>query len=182
MQSAKDMFLDLDIPNDDPLKPAKKAVSNCPPGIRLTSEPEGIQWDGEYVWIMCVNEEDGLHFKVAQTIDGEKELHVSWKDQDLRDTSKLKGFLQTDALWDVYELRAISIIQDRVEQQLLTLHSTETLHEIEEGEDTDVRDGPWTLSMKLRELEMELLEQAFAHFNNQVRTDPRAIGYTKHHF
>ena len=179
MESARDLFIDLVISDYDPLKPAKKAVSNCPPGIRLISEVGGVRWEGDYVWIICVNEEDGLHFKVAQTTGGERELHVSWKDQDLTDTSKLKSFLEADELWDVYQLRAVSVIQDRIEQQLRILQTTGILHEIEPGKGTELRDGPWTLSLNLKLLEVDLLDQAFAHFEHQVRPDLIAMGYTR---
>ncbi len=168
--TAYDLFLDLQLPNDDPLGRAKKAVSTCAPGVRLIVDPQGVRWEGDYVYLICVNEEDGLQFELVQTTDGEQELQVLWQGQDLSDTSKLKALLQSNPLWHVYNLRAVSIIQVRVEQQLQRLYSTAEVEKRGPKEDTGIREGPWKLAMKLRELETELLEQAYADFEDMVRS------------
>ena len=83
MISSKELFLDLDIPNDDPLKPAKKAISEVAPGFRLCIQNESISWEGSFVWLICVNEEDGLEFKLLQDKCGETGLQASWKELEI---------------------------------------------------------------------------------------------------
>lgn len=59
MSSAHVMFLNLDIPDDDPLRPAKIYVCNIAPGFRLTQTADTVEWEGDFVWLVVVNEEDG---------------------------------------------------------------------------------------------------------------------------
>ena len=56
------MFLDLDIPDDDPLRPAKIYVSKVAPGFRIFEKDGNIEWESDFVWLVVVNEEDGLDF------------------------------------------------------------------------------------------------------------------------
>jgi hypothetical protein len=59
MASANVVFLDLDIPDDDPLRPAKIYVCNAAPGVRLVDKKDNIEWESDFVWLVVVNEEDG---------------------------------------------------------------------------------------------------------------------------
>ncbi|OCK80584.1 SET domain-containing protein [Lepidopterella palustris CBS 459.81] len=162
MKSAKVIFLDLDIPHDDPLRAAKIAVTTAAPGFRIFDKGDCTGWESDFVWLVCVNEEDGLSFKLAQTIDGETELKSFWMDGDLEDTSKLRDLLQTHALWDVYQLRAVSLLQNRIEAQL------QALNETDHGErNATIREIPWMLADRLRNLEMELLERAYSDLEDQ---------------
>ena len=164
MESARVMFLDLNIPDDDPLRSAKIAVSAMAPGFRIFDGVDCTGWESDFVWLVCVNEEDGLRFNFLQTNDGDRELRAFWKTEELEDTSKLRDLLQTEALWEVYQLRAITLLQYRIEQQL------EDLHEVGKPEkDSGVRDVPWKLAGKLRKLELKLLEKAFNDLEDQVR-------------
>ena len=104
---AKQMFLELDIPDDDPLKPAKKALSKTRAGIRVLGTPafpEGYRtsWESSIVWWACVNEEDGLDFAVLQLNDGTRELKATWKGENISDSTHLKDMLQADPLWDIF--------------------------------------------------------------------------------
>ena len=167
MESARELFLDLDIPEDDPLRHAKKAVAKSAPGFRLFQTGESTGWEGPFVWLLCVNEEDGLKFQLLQSNVGASELDVSWKGEELRDVSKLDGLLRADPLWDVYNLRAVTILQGRVESQLHSLGSA--------GEQMQIaaEQGPSSLpnlevAMDLHDLEEELLLQAYDDFEHQV--------------
>ena len=59
MSSANAMFLNLDIPDDDPLRPAKIHVCNTAPGFLLVEKADHVDWEGDFVWLVVVNEEDG---------------------------------------------------------------------------------------------------------------------------
>ncbi|KAL8799398.1 MAG: hypothetical protein Q9182_005916 [Xanthomendoza sp. 2 TL-2023] len=166
MASARELFLDLDIPDDDPLKSAKKSISRSAPGFKLFERGDAVEWEGDFVWLICVNEEDGLRFGLVQTVDGKQELKVLWKDDEISPESNFGDLLKGERLWDVLELRATIIVQGRVEQQLLALErykvtsspmpdrdeSTVTMHRI----------------MRLRELEETLMLQAYEELENKV--------------
>ncbi|KAI4244377.1 MAG: hypothetical protein L6R42_010474, partial [Xanthoria sp. 1 TBL-2021] len=121
MTSGREIFLDLEIPGDDPLKLAKKSIAKFPPGFKLYENWSSTEWDGGFVWIVCVNEEDGLDFRILQTVDGERELKMFWRDMEISRESNFRDLLKDEQLWDVFQLRAIATLQSRVEQQLLAL-------------------------------------------------------------
>lgn len=167
MDSAREIYLDLEIPIDDPLKLAKNAVSNSAPGFRLFSQGSSIAWEGPFVWLLCVNEEDGLEFRFLQTNDGERELKVFWNDAEMKDVSKLESLLKLHPMWDIFSLRVITILQERVEAQLLVLKNNK--HHLGNElsiEKVDAKIGH--NASKLRGLEEALLLQAYQEFENQV--------------
>ncbi|KAF2628360.1 SET domain-containing protein [Macroventuria anomochaeta] len=160
--SARVMFLNLDIPDDDPLRPAKIFVSTAAPGFRVFEKTGDVDWESDFIWLVVVNEEDGLDFKVRQTVDGKRKIQALWKDDELDDTSKLREYLHGDPLWDIYQLRATVLLQGRVETQI------ETLKEVGNPQkEASVREVPWILAERLRTLELELLERAMDAFENQ---------------
>ena len=171
MVTARDIFVDLSIPDDDPLKGAKWAVSSCAPGVRIMVSGDKIHWESEFIWIICLNEEDGLLFRIAQTVEGDQELQVTWKGQSLSDTSQLRGLLKTDPLWDLYHLRAIAYIQERIEkQQRFMSKSQESLLPKSNEAHPDIREGPRVMALGLRELEAKLLLQACEYFEAEVNS------------
>ncbi|KAA6406815.1 MAG: hypothetical protein FRX48_09313 [Lasallia pustulata] len=166
MDSAQELFLDLDIPDDDPLKQVKKTVAKSPPGVRLFRTGKSTGWEGPFAWLLCVNEEDGLKFGMLQTTDGGRELNVSWKGQDLVDGLELEVLLKADPLWDVYNLRAITTVQGRVESQLHSLVSAGEQMQVA-GEQGPLSPRYLEVAMRLHDLEEELLLQAYEDFEHQ---------------
>lgn len=163
MTSAKVVFLDLDIPDDDPLRPAKIYVSKVAPGFRIFEKEGTIDWESDFIWLVVVNEEDGLDFKVRQTTDGKREIQSFWKEQEL-DTVKLRDHLEQDPLWDVFRLRATVLLQNRVDAQIETLMETEGVKRT-----GTMRDTPSRLAERLRSLELDLLKRAASTLDSQVR-------------
>ena len=167
MKAARELFLDLEIPDDDPLKLAKKAVAQSAPGFRLFLHGDSTAWESSFIWLVCINEEDGLGFKLLQNNDGERELQASWKGEEITDMSNLVALLKVEPLWDVFELRAITTLQNRVEQQLLRLEcSRKSVDEILTTVEMD--NGIGGNAMRLRELEETLLLQAYGDFEAKV--------------
>ena len=167
MPSARELFLDLEISNDDPLKLAKKAISNSAPGFRLFLDGNAIGWESSFIWLIIVNEEDGLGFKVLQTDRGEQELQLLWNDEAIADVSKLQTLTEDDPLRDVFDLRAVTTLQTRVEQQLFRLEgSKKYVNEVLETDtiESSVRDQIW----KLRDVEETLLLHAYEEFESKV--------------
>ncbi|KAF4538639.1 Set domain-containing protein [Lasiodiplodia theobromae] len=174
MTSARELFLDLDIPNDDPLKRAKLHVNTSAPGFRLyDSDHVGASagstgWQSDFIWLVVVNEEDGLDFQVEQTTDGGRELRVYWNGSVLEEPDKLADTLKTHPLWDVFKLRAVSLLQDRVETQLRLLYGTDDdVKAAMNEEGIRVRERVWSLATRLRDLERDLLERAYGNLEEE---------------
>lgn len=172
MISAKELFLSLEIPDDDPLKLAKEAISKDAPGFRLYETEDRTAIDGAYVWLLCVNEEDGLNFRLLQTIKGDKELQVSWKESDLDDLSNLQALLKMDPMWHVFQLRATTILQARVEEQLVRMN--ESTIEIEHDDNENgLQSSQYNNIMRLRQLEETLMRRAYDSFEAKVMHNAR---------
>lgn len=158
------MFLNIDVPDDDPLRPAKMFVSTAAPGFRLFEKDGVIDWESDFIWLVIVNEEDGLDFKVRQTVDGKREIQSLWKGEELHDTSKLRDYLEGDPLWDVYRLRATVLLQGHVDAQIALLKEVGR-----PPRQATMRPFAWSLAERLRTLEITTLERATAALENQVR-------------
>lgn len=164
MDAARVMFLDLDIPDDDPLRPAKMFVSTAAPGFRIFDKESGLDWESDYIWLVVINEEDGLDFKIRQTVNGKREIQAFWRERELDDTSKLHNYLKEDPAWDIYQLRAVVLLQQRVEAQL---EAIQNMHDLQKS--STIRDTPWRLAERLRKLESAMLGRALLTLQTQVR-------------
>jgi hypothetical protein len=162
--SAKVMFLDLEIPDDDPLRPAKVLVSAAAPGFRIFEMGDSIGWESDFIWLIIINEEDGLDFKIRQTTDGTREIQAFWNEQELSDTSKMREHLQEHAAWDVFQLRATVLLANRVEMQIETNRMAQNY-----TQQPSIRDVPWRLAERLRSLELVMLERTALLLDGQVR-------------
>jgi hypothetical protein len=167
------LSLTLEIPDDDPLKKAKETVSTVASAIRISLEDDGrTNWESAAIWLSCVNEEDGLDFRILQTNTGERELKMLFKDQDItQDTSQLSSLLKEDPLWDIFQLRAVATAQGRVAEQLQRLERSENSVQAARTLDS-VDEHVWQLAVKLRRLESELLLRAYGDMEDQVRSSP----------
>lgn len=164
MTGARELFLDIDIEDDDPLKFAKKATFDSAPGFRLYTSNDSVTWEGSFVHLLCVNEEDGLEFRVLQLISGEIELKVAWKGNEISGIEELLESLQNDPLRDVFKLRALISVLNRVEEQIDRLDRPEP-----EPEDLVLATSPRIAAAKrLAVLEQQLLYQAQEEFERQV--------------
>ncbi|KIW93416.1 uncharacterized protein Z519_06021 [Cladophialophora bantiana CBS 173.52] len=160
VSSAREIFLSLSIPPDDPLRMAKIRFAQEAPGVRIyVDDSDQVRWESSFVWWACINEEDGLDFRVEQTIDGDAELKALWKDKALvADT--LQSTLLQDPLRDIFVLRAAIMVQERVEAQGSQLAESEDYY-ISTVRSDQVRESVYRPIGKLRGLEMELLTRAY---------------------
>lgn len=176
VKDARQLFLDLDIPDDDPLKRAKKAFCDDAPGLRLFTRPESTStdWESDFVWWSCVNEEDGLEFRLAQSTDGDRQLEVTWKGEDIKSSERLKDLLSTDPLWDLFQLRAVVIVQGRIEYQLAMMQEGEEyVQSIKDHGRNDAGGSGnwnevWNVTTRLRRLETDLLQRGVADLEEKV--------------
>ena len=172
MDSAEMLFLSLSIPDNDAFRSAKVGIAECAPGFKLFETGEGeIDWTGNFIWLLCVTEEDGLRFEIARTVDGDEEMQAFFQDHELQGgAAQLCLLLSESDLRDVYRLRAVTILQQRVFDQLQILYSTQDDIEAQPyGAGTEIRVQTYQDAMKLRRLEFALLESAYESLENEVR-------------
>lgn len=200
MKSAETLFLSLAIPEDDTLRAAKMSIAQCAPGFKVidtfgrlsdtgiedSEDPsenpssrsaqeilpanETFEWTGDFIWLLCVGQDDGLQFRVAMTTDGQEEVEATFDGHSVKSASDLRQVLEQSPLWSVYKLRAVVILQQRVFDQMQVLHSTQDeLEEVPHGDNsTVVREQQYQLAMQLRRLEFELMSEAYEGLEMQV--------------
>ncbi|KAK5116984.1 hypothetical protein LTR62_006705 [Meristemomyces frigidus] len=170
-ESAETLFLSLSIPETDPYRTAKLAVADCAPGCKLVDAGKGaIDWNGDFIWFLCVSAEDGLRFELARTLDSkEDEMQAFFGETELTGgATQLHELLSKTNLWEVYRLRAVAVLQQRVFDQMQMLYSTqEDMEATVHGDRTEVRTSCYEQAKQLRRLEFELLEQAYEDFEKQ---------------
>lgn len=130
-----------------------------------------IMWTGDFVWLMCVNEEDGLSFRVLQGVDGERQLIVLWDGEEVK-VGKIEGLLERGERWEVFQLRATILVQERLEIQLGHLERAgEEVARMkgDEGDEGEMGVGSeeMEIARRLRELEIKLLDRALEALEEQ---------------
>ncbi|KAF7717465.1 Uncharacterized protein PECH_000486 [Penicillium ucsense] len=196
LADAKQVLLDVTLPEDDPLAVAKNMFCRKNPGLKLSvgGAKEGqtdeaasdIHWESQLIWWASVNEEDGLHIGVAQRTDGTKELEASWKDHAIQSCDQLLGFLTADPSWEIFQLRAVMLVLQRVETQLASLHRVsnviDSIRDDEALTRTLFRPEVMATVSKLRTLEEDLLQrsnQSLIIQRNTLVDSPAVMSYLK---
>ena len=172
VSSARAVFLSLDIPEGDPTRIIRLEIADCAPGFKIDDISGGkLTWTGDFVWMLCVNSCDGLQFKLARTTDGDEEIQGFFQDTRITSgASQLHSLLQQSDLWDVYQLRAVTILHERVASQLESLASSQEVAEDDyRACVVELRDHQYRMAMRLRARELRLLSSAYEYFENQVR-------------
>jgi hypothetical protein len=182
--NARQVFLSFDIPDEDPLKIAKKRIcsENTAPGLRLWVEDDDqVKWESDFVYWACINEEDGLAFDLIRTQDGPPGIRALWKGEEIghivpgisKELKPLRNVLSTDARWDIFQLRAVVLVQQRLQSQLsmLTGEMEAAFEEVEhdlDGTQTGVRSHVYAMIRQLRALEIALLRNGLETFSKTV--------------
>ncbi|MCJ1285638.1 hypothetical protein MMC26_004979 [Xylographa opegraphella] len=168
LEDARSLFLGIEIPDDDPLKLAKIEAFDAAPGFRVYKSYGELSWYGPFVWLQCVNEEDGLEFRVLQCNNGERELQVLWEGAIIDGVLALEKCLERSNMWDVFRLRAYVAIVERIKIQL-------EAHEAVNEERTKlttaeqiVRPEFEKIALALSRLEAKLLRQAVTEFEDTI--------------
>ncbi|KAH8147573.1 uncharacterized protein LAJ45_08400 [Morchella importuna] len=148
-------WLSIELRHDpeDPLGLAKEAVMKESPRLRIFVLDGKIAWLSTFIWLMCVNAEDGLSFRLLQENDGSRKLLCTWGGEVVEEISHLESLLEKSALWEVYQLRAVSLVQGRVIEQLNELVAAEEEMQSITGEVGEMAE-------RLRVLEGNLLRKA----------------------
>ncbi|KAK5170381.1 uncharacterized protein LTR77_004968 [Saxophila tyrrhenica] len=170
MTSAESLFLSLNIADTDSQQTSKMKFADTAPGFKLIDTRDSeIDWTGDFIWLLCLSEDDGLRFELARTVDGDIEMEAFFHDRRLTGgAAELYSLLAKDELWELYRLRAITLLQQRVFDQLQVLFSTQDdMEATPHGDNSEVRDRPYELAMRLRALEFDLMNQAYESFEQQ---------------
>lgn len=169
--TANGLVLSLEPLLDDPLRKAKAASFIGPPVVRISAEEGNFEWESPFLYLMCLNEEDGLDFRVLQQTDGScSQLKVFWQGSDVTDkTNTFETLIQSHTLGDVFKLRAVALLQDRIRGQLERIYeSEETVESF--ADQALVRGFPerQRLALQLRNTEAAILNGILAALDLQV--------------
>lgn len=168
--TAKTLTLNVDPFPDDPLGKAKAVAFSKPKVVSIFGK-DNIAWRSPFLYFICLNEEDGLEFRVLQETDGSRgQLKVFWQGSDVTDaTEDFELLTRSHELSDVFRLRVVSLLQDRIQQQLAILHESEDVLEAFASMPSISQDR-YKSAMKLRRSETSLLEAAFESMCQEVRS------------
>ncbi|KAI0024234.1 hypothetical protein F4780DRAFT_768886 [Xylariomycetidae sp. FL0641] len=162
---ARGMVLPLEPMADDPLAKAKLLAFGRPPLLEIKDTGSiSPEWHAPFVYLACLNEEDGLDFKVLQETDGSRHLTMFWQEVDITEEPKrILDLIREHELHPIFHLRAVTIVLDTVEQQLLLLSADLPTNREVSGE----RPGILQAASYLRTAESELLRRTRQSLNDQ---------------
>jgi uncharacterized coiled-coil protein SlyX len=169
--SIKELKLHVAPLPDDPLGRAKLRVYNGPPTVRLSLTEQGFQWDSPFLYLLVLNEEDGLAFRIAQDTSGERQLKLLWQDEDITDrTDELETLVQNHDLSQVFKLRAVAVLEERVAMQLDRISSGFSYGVTEQPQAANQPRAECILAAEtLRDLETQVLQGVAEALENEVR-------------
>ncbi|KAK8049413.1 hypothetical protein PG994_011143 [Apiospora phragmitis] len=159
------LVLPLEPMEDDPLAKAKMHIFRAPPTIQVTDGEDGVpSWSCPFAYLMCLNEEDGLNFAVVQETDGSQELKLYWQDDDATDRSHdLKSLIESHELNKIFELRVVTVVLERLQQQLEELSIPVSSSKYSDPPREDIV----RTTAHLREVEQDLLERMIGKLESQ---------------
>ncbi|KAF4344663.1 SET domain protein [Fusarium beomiforme] len=164
------LTLPLELLSDDPLGKAKLHIFRGSPSLKLSRSDGEMSWQSPFVYLMCLNEEDGLEFRVLQGTNGERELRLFWQEEDV--TARANDFedlIKDHPLCQIFRLRAVSVLHEVVSNHLMQLSSEISHDELEPLRRAgQVRDDRLQMVKKLREMEASVLESAALALEEQV--------------
>ncbi|KAK4041793.1 hypothetical protein C8A01DRAFT_34171 [Parachaetomium inaequale] len=173
---------------DDPLAKAKLVAFGEAPQIHVAREEEeagnglaAVRWASAFAHLMCVNEEDGLEFRVLQQTDGARQLRVFWQEEDVTDQAgEFEALVQTHPLAAVVRLRVVTVVQEALRAQLERLGSAVAVPAAAAASPQQRREDCVRAAMLLREIETKLLEAAVETLEEErssLLTDRNVVAY-----
>ncbi|CAJ2502715.1 Uu.00g101090.m01.CDS01 [Anthostomella pinea] len=163
---AKSIVLPLEPMDDDPLAKAKLHAFGKPPVLEIKDDDSGVpQWSAPFVYLMCLNEEDGLEFKILQATDGSRRLSMFWQETDITDEPyAIPELIGSHELAQIFKLRAVTVILEVVQQQLQELSPGEERSDAIPGL---ARAEVLQAASHLRAVESDLLKRALQVLDEQ---------------
>lgn len=177
----RQLTLHLDDFPDDPLALAKKRVFGGAPVVtfrqteRSGGDAGGVDsksWESSFVYLMCLNEEDGLDFRILQDDAGNRQLRLFWQNEDVTERAgDMKALLQDHPLKPLFQLRAVSVVLECAADQLAELDAAPNDEQLRLLIFAGVADQSDVHMIKsLREIERSVIEAAVAELEEEVRT------------
>lgn len=165
--SIREMVLNLPMVEDDPLSMAKAHIFNGSRVVTLTATDGHITWSSPFALLMCLNEEDGLEFRVLQDSEGNRQLRMFWLEVDVTDQANdVQSLVQDHPLLPVFQLRVVVTLHDAVATQLGHLESHLDLPN--DNSASSVRSSCRDASELLKRIEREVLAGAMETLDNEV--------------
>ncbi|QSZ33073.1 hypothetical protein DSL72_002658 [Monilinia vaccinii-corymbosi] len=163
------VILTLEPMMSDPLRLAKVAAFKKTAFIRIQGHEDGqISWESPFLYFSCLTEDDGLAFKTLQEVDGQQNsLRVFWQETDVTgSTDEFERLIAGHKLEDVFKLRVVALVLERIQQQLERLYQNQSTID---GLSADAGIAPEILHqvVKLREIEIAVLEVALGNVHEQ---------------
>lgn len=125
-------------------------------------------WDGPFVHLMCLNDEDGLHFKVLRETDGSQHLRMFWQGDDVTgEAANMESIVKGHELCQVFRLRAVAVVLGMIQQQLEALAAYDEESASSENERTHISNA----ISQLRAVEKDLFERIFQVLEYEVRSE-----------
>ncbi|OHE99094.1 SET domain-containing protein [Colletotrichum orchidophilum] len=155
---------------DDPLGKAKLHVFEGAPTVEFVRTNGSISWKSPFAYFMCLNEEDGLSFRVLQDTGGSRELKLFWQEDDVTTTTTaFEQHIDGHPLAQIFRLRVVAVVEDLVASQLERLASGMSLEDLDESlnEGGLVCGTCISAAATLREQETSLLEAAVKALGDQ---------------
>ncbi|KAJ3522396.1 hypothetical protein NM208_g12873 [Fusarium decemcellulare] len=157
-----ELTLPLEALPDDPLGKAKVHMFKAPPTLKLSRSDGKVSWRSPFAYLMCLNEEDGLEFKVLQAQDGQRELKLFWQEEDV--TARAHDFealIGSHPLYQVFRLRVVAVLHEVVSTQLTHVRPEISHDQLEPLRRARVvREECIRAAETLREIEASVLESA----------------------
>lgn len=167
--TADSLVLPLSPFPDDPLAKAKLVAFGQAPKIHVAREDGSagpIRWASDFAYLMCVNEEDGLEFRILQQTDGTRQLRVFWQDADVTDrTSGFDALIRSHPLSALIRLRVVTVVQEALREQLERLQSSAPPAA---APSSLQRADCFNAALTLREIETNILECAIEALEEEV--------------
>lgn len=179
--TAEGLTLPLDPMDDDPLAQAKLHIFGEQPTVKLRGTDERMQWESPFAYLMCVNEEDGLEFRVLQGTDGSRQLKVFWQEEDVTDSAKaFETLIEKHPHCAIFKLRVATVLAERLADQLEQLCSSQALDSSSSAAIVAPRPSCLESALLLREIETTILENALKALDQQkseLLADETVVAY-----
>ncbi|KAH6604652.1 hypothetical protein Trco_006359 [Trichoderma cornu-damae] len=180
--SVKELTLHLDALPDDPLGRAKIRVYRGPRTVRLSLTGQAFQWYSPFLYLLVLNEEDGLAFRVVQDTSGGRQLKLLWQGEDVTQrTDELETLVRDHHLYQVFKLRAVAVLGERAAMQLDRISSGPSYGATEQSQAANQPRAECRLAAeRLRDLETQVLQgvaEALENEKARLLLDARVVTY-----
>lgn len=176
------LTLRLDPFPDDPLAKAKLHIFNGLPTLtvsRANTEQDGQQrspaeWHSPFVYLMCLNEEDGLSFQLLQDTAGDRQLRLIWQEEDVTDQADdFQSLIQSHELCQVFKLRAVTVLYEKVKEQLASMSNGPADDQLEPLQAAGLLRAECIAAARmLKDVESKLLASALEALDHEVSYRP----------